>query len=95
MLSASEIVQDPSQLSTFLNKCEQQDVLEIMLRTLLDWPTNEMKTKLIELLAQVQKHGMIFSITLSDNLNRLYNVKGLSNQLLNSVAKLISSMCSA
>ena len=69
----SEILQDPSQLATFLNKSKHQDVFEIVLRTLLDWPTNEIKSKLISLLSCVNLHNMVFSISLSDTLNRIYH----------------------
>lgn len=46
-----------------------------MLRTLLDWPTVDMKSRFLEMLTMVDNHSIIFAMTLSDMLNRLYSVK--------------------
>ena len=73
----SEIVQDSSQLKTFLDKTKQQDLLEIVLRTLLDLPTYEMKGRLIEVLSLPNEHSMVFSLTLADILNRLFSLRSI------------------
>jgi hypothetical protein len=64
-----------------MNKSKHQDIFEIILRTFLDWPSYELKAKLIEMLSMVDTHSSLFPITLSDTLNRLYNLKSVVSKI--------------
>ena len=60
-----------------MDKTKHQDLLEIVLRTLLDLPTYEIKSKLIEVLSLPTDHSMVFSLTLVDILNRIFSLRSI------------------
>lgn len=71
----SEIEQDQSQLTTALNKTKHPELVEVMLRNVLDLPSYELKSKQIQALSLVEKHTMAFAISLADVLRRLFSLR--------------------
>jgi len=55
-------------------------MLEVLLRNLLDLPTFQLKTKMIEVLALVDKHSNVFAMTFADTINRLFNLRIILTQ---------------
>jgi len=105
----AEIGQDRGQLKTFLDQCKQQDMLEVLLRGLLDLPTYELKTKMVSVFALVESHSLVFAMTLGDMLKRFFSLRSLISQpklglsegeardqtdLFVSEAGLLTSLCS-
>jgi len=76
----AEIKQDNSQVKTYLNKTKYPDMLEVLLRNLLDLPHFTFKTKMIEVLALVDKHSTVFVMTFGDTINRLFNLRQVLTQ---------------
>lgn len=75
-----EIIQDNSQLKTFLDRTAHPELLEVLLRDLLDLPSYAIKGKLIEVLALAESHSLIFSITLGDTMQRLFSLPAVLNR---------------
>ena len=75
-----EIIHDRSQLKTFLDKMTHKDVLEFLLRGLLDLPTYSLKSKMIDVLSLAESHSMTFSISLGATLQRLFSLRDVLSQ---------------
>lgn len=104
-----EIIQDRSQLKTFLDRTSHADILEVLLRGLLDLPSYDLKSKFIEVLALVENHDMVFSITFGQTLHRLFSLQKILQRpklgieetvkvegeakMLANLGKLVNSLC--
>jgi len=76
-----------------------------MIRGVLDWPTHYQKRRVFQLLATRKEHNMIFAMTLTDSLNRLYNLRELYERegeacdekaeaaLMQTVGRLVYNIC--
>ena len=75
-----EITQDQSQLKTFLDKTAHKEVLEFLLRGLLDFPTYGLKSKMIDILSLTESHSLTFSISLGTIVQRLFSLRSVLSQ---------------
>jgi hypothetical protein len=63
-----------------LDRTAHPELLEVLLRDLLDLPSYAIKGKLIEVLALAESHSLIFSITLGDTMQRLFSLPDVLNR---------------
>ena len=63
-----------------LNKTRHPELLELLLRNFLDLSTYYVKTKMIEVLALVDCHSMVFTMTLGDTIKRLFSLREILNK---------------
>lgn len=68
----SDLVVDRGQLKLVLSKHQKPEVYEEILRSLLDYPTAQLKQKLLEVLSLPQKHAIIFCMNLSQSLSKVF-----------------------
>ena len=72
----SELVLDRGQLKPVLSKHQKPEVYEEILRTLLDYPTYDLKRKLLAVLTLPQQHVMIFCMNLTQALPKIFSQVG-------------------
>lgn len=77
----AEIIHDRHQLRTVLDKTKHSDLFTQAIGTLLDFPTFEIKTKLIKIFGSVSNLNLIFATNLASYLPKILALENLNQKL--------------